>query len=371
MHKTLRTLLTLACLSLLGLSFAANARHLPNERVFTMTNAEQGNKILQFFHHPEYGLVQSRHAFYTGGKGSGGGLGNQSGIAVNLDARLLFAVNAGSDSLSVVNSRPRGLKLIDIVYSGGERPVSVTQHGDYVYVLNAGSDSIQGFKLSYRGKLTPLPYSKRPLSGSGTAPAQISFSPRGDALIVSEKATNLITTYLVNRDGLPSDPIINASAGATPFGFGFDRYGHLLMSEAASGAEDASSVSSYRMGSDGLLEVLDAASPTTESAACWLVTSRDGRVAFTTNTASQSISAFHVSPDGELMLTNDDGVAASTGVGTSPIDLILTPNGRFVFALSASSGEILRYELSDNNKAFTPAGTLGGLPTSVNGIVVF
>ena len=45
----------------------------------------------------------------------------------------------------------------------------------------------------------PCDGSDRPLSGAGTDPAQIAFTPHGDALVVTEKATNKIVTFEVGR----------------------------------------------------------------------------------------------------------------------------------------------------------------------------
>jgi 6-phosphogluconolactonase len=49
---------------------------------------------------------------------------------------------------------------------------------------------------------------------------------------VTEKATNLIDTYFVDQNGVASAPLVNASAGETPFGFAFSRDRHLIISEA-------------------------------------------------------------------------------------------------------------------------------------------
>ena len=207
-------------------------------QVFTMTNAAAGNEILIFDHHPQQGLVGAG-SVASGGTGTGGGLGNQGGVILSKHNRWLYAVNAGSDSISVFSVSRDGLALVDTVASGGSRPVSLTRYDNLLYVVNAGSDSIAGFTVGDNGALSPLAGSVRGLSGSGTAPAQISFTPWGDALVVTEKATNLITVFRVDEDGLPGPAVVNASAGATPFGFDFDRYGHLLVSEAAGGAPDA------------------------------------------------------------------------------------------------------------------------------------
>ncbi len=368
MSRMIRVICLLLALPLGAQAAQAAPGGAATARVFSMTNAPAGNEILMLSYTPGSGLVMSG-SVASGGSGTGAGLGNQGGVVLSDDNRWLFAVNAGSDSISVFRVLDTGLALVDTVASGGSQPVSVTTFGDLLYVLNAGSDSIAGFHIGVAGQLTALPNSVRYLSGAGTGPAQISFSPWGDALVVTEKATNLITTFVV-AGGLPGNAIINASVGATPFGFGFDRFGHLLVTEAAGGAPDASSVSSYELRADGSLAVLDAAVATTESAACWLLTSKNGRVAFTTNTASQSISALRVGRSGELTLTTADGVAASTGAGSSPIDLAITGSGRLMFALSAVDGSISAYGVLANG-TLSPLTGATGLPTGMNGLAAF
>jgi len=338
-------------------------------RVFTMTNASEGNEILVFSHRPTEGLVQIA-SVASGGNGSGGGLGNQNGLVLSNDLHWLIAVNAGSNSISVFRRSIGGLTLVDTVDSQGELPVSIAQHRNLLYVLNAGSDSIAGFTMDHNGKLSPLAGSVRGLSGTGTAPAQISFAPWDDVLIVTEKATNQIISFMVDENGLPGEAIVTPSAGETPFGFAFDRFAHLIVSEAAGGAEDASSVSSYAINDDGTLTVLAAAVPTTETAACWVAISRNGRVAFTTNTGSSTISALAIRPQGELKLINEDGVAAQTGSGSAPIDLALSRSGRYLFALSDQNGTILSYRVI-GNKRLIPLPGVSGLPTTLNGLAAF
>jgi 6-phosphogluconolactonase len=263
-----------------------------------------------------------------------------------------------------------GLTLIDTVASGGSQPVSLTRHDNLLYVLNAGSDSIAGFTINDNGTLSPLAGSVRSLSGTGTAPAQIGFTPRGDVLVVTEKATNTITTFLVAEDGRPGPAIVNPSAGETPFGFDFDRYSHLLVSEAAGGAPDASSLSSNEIQEDGTLVVLAPSVPTTETAACWVEMSRNGRYAFTTNAGSSSISAFKSDHDGSLMLTTEDGVAASTGAGSAPIDLALSSRGNYLFSLSAADGTIAAFRLI-GNRELVPMPGVTGLPGTVDGLAAY
>ncbi|MCG8315242.1 MAG: beta-propeller fold lactonase family protein, partial [Pseudomonadales bacterium] len=186
-----------------------------------MTNAVEGNEILIFKHKKHQGLIQVKRVS-ANGVGTGSGLGNQGGLVVSEKFPLLFVVNAGSDTISMFKIGNNDLHLLDTISSQGVRPVSIAVNKNRVYVLNAGSDSIAGFKVNYHGKLVPIAESVRTLSGTGTAAAQISFSPRGDFLIVTEKATNTIVTFVLDEDNLPGEANVNASAGVTPFGFAFD-----------------------------------------------------------------------------------------------------------------------------------------------------
>lgn len=356
-------------LSMCGFAAPAVAGSYGTGQVFTMTNADSGNEILIFNHHPQQGLVGAG-SVATGGDGTGTGLGNQGGVILSNHHRWLYAVNAGSDSVSVFRVRKGGLTLFDTIASDGSQPVSLTRHDNLLYVLNAGSDSIAGFTVNGDGTLSSLAGSVRALSGSGTGPAQISFAPWGDTLVVTEKATNRITTFLIDEDGLPGPAVVNDSAGPTPFGFDFDRYGHLLVSEAAGGAPDASSLSSYEIQEDGTLVVLASAVPTTETAACWVEMSRNGRYAFTTNAGSSSISAFESGHDGSLMLTTEDGIAASTGAGSAPIDLALSTRGNYLFSLSSADGTIAAFRLV-GNRELVPVPGVTGLPGTVNGLAAY
>ena len=180
-----------------------SAISVPGCRLHDVERADR-NAILMFDRLADGRLVRAG-AVSTGGTGTGAGLGNQGGLVLSGNEKWLLAVNAGSNSISVLEVRRRGLRLVEVQPSGGIRPVSVTEHRGLVYVLNAGSDSITGFTLGRDGRLRPLDGSTRSLSGAGTDPAQIAFTPDGDVLVVTEKATNKIVTFEIDRHGLPGD----------------------------------------------------------------------------------------------------------------------------------------------------------------------
>ena len=334
--------------------------------LYTASNATADNQILAFDQMRD-GSLKPTGTVSTGGKGSGGGLGNQSGLTLTSNRQLLLAVNAGSNEISVFKFNDRQPKLVSKISSGGLRPVSVTVQNDLVYVLNAGSDDVTGFYLKDNGKLLPIPNSRRALSGKATAPAQIRFSPKGDTMVVTEKATNVISTFPI-KQGYLGDRISNPSNAKTPFGFAFDRRGNLLVSEAAGGPPNISSISSYDLLPNSKLKTITAAAKTNQFAACWVVVSKNGKYAYVSNTASGTITGFEIKKNGTLMTLNVDGQTGNTGTGSGPIDLIISRNGQFLSSLNAQNGTLSNFKI-ESNGALKPAPTLSNLPTTVNGLV--
>ena len=331
--------------------------------VYTLTNSPAENAV-KVFDRRGNGSFTPDGTFATGGTGTGGGLGNQDALV--LDGDLLFAVNPGSDSISAFKVKRHGLKLVEAESSGGDQPISLTVHHRLLYVLNAGGDgNISGLTVSRRGNLSPLAGSTRPLSGNATGPAQVSFDPEGEVLVVTEKNTNLIDTYQVDRgSGLASGPSPQASSGATPFGFAFDRRGHLIVSEAFGGAPGLSAVSSYEVDA-GVIDPITPSAGTTQTAACWIVVTRNGRFTYTSNTGSGSISGYRISRNGQLSLLDADGQTGLTGPG--PIDMALTRNSRFLYSLNSGDGTISGFRVRADG-SLTPIGGATGLPGGANGL---
>ena len=107
---------------------------------------------------------------------------------------------------------------------------------------------------------------------------------------------------------------------------------------------------------------LTAVSPTvadTQSAACWVLLSANGRFAYTTNTGSGTISSYRLAPDGAMHLL--DPVAASPGAG--PIDM--ARSGSVLFTLNSgahtvTADRIGRHgQLTPGASAAVPDGTVG------------
>jgi 6-phosphogluconolactonase (cycloisomerase 2 family) len=331
--------------------------------VYTQTNGAGGNSILTFSRSSS-GRLSPLGTYATGGLGTGSGLGSQGSVTLARDGALLLAVDAGSDDVASFAVRDDGsLTPVDRVASGGDQPISVTAHGGIAYVLNAGgSGNIAGFSLDGAGDLTPIAGSSRSLSTAASGPAELSFNPAGTALLVTEKNTNRLTTFKVGSDGLASAGTWISSAGVTPFGFAFDARGRAIVSEAWGGAADASTVSSYAL-RGGSATVIDGPVATTETSACWVAVTANGRFAYDANTGSGTVTGFAIGTDGSLTRLDANGVTGVTG--GSPADLDASANGHFLYVRVGGLNDISAFRvavdgsLSSIGTTGLPAGTVG------------
>ncbi len=374
------TLLLLGACTLLVLSCAAlwasdnDNRH---ATVWTMSNDPAGNVVLAF------GLTDDRltmlGSFPTGGTGSGGrepdfGLGNAHAIALSDNGKMLFVVNPGSNDISVFAVRNDGLTLLDREPSGGMQPLSITVHGDLLYVLNGGGnvndvDNITGFTVGRNGKLMQISKSTRPLSADVTAPAQIQFTPDGSILVVTEKLTSNIDTYLVGRDGRASEPIVTAADAETPFGFDIANRDQLFVSDDFNDAPGAGAMSSYTIGRNGSLHLVSSRVPAFQSGACWVAVTQDGRFAFMADTVASTTSTYAINKQaGSVSLLR---TFASFSHAT---DLAFSHDGRFLFALAPdqtfdTTPGVLVWRFNPSDGSVTPLQGINGLPRSIDGLV--
>lgn len=372
--QSIRSFAVRGLLAVAGLTALAGAARADDDNgaVYVLSN-QVANNAVYVFARSEGGSLSFSGSFATGGAGTGplaaagapflDPLGSQGSLTIAGD--LLFAVNAGSNEISLFRIEGQQLELLDKVSSGGQTPVSVAVHGPYVYVLNQGNatiaPSINGYVVDHlRGRLVSLNAQQPVAGGLGSGPAQISFSDDGHTLVVTEKGTNLIDTYRVDGHGIASAPASFASAGSTPFGFNLTYRGVMVVSDAASGA-----ATSYQLGEHGNLRLVSGpVSNGGQKAPCWLVTSRDGRYAFEANAGSSTIASFAVSGNGTLTLINSAAASAQGGF----LDLTLSPDGGFLYVRDGG-GTVYAYSVGANG-SLSAAGSLptGSIPAGSQGI---
>ena len=339
--------------------------------VFVMTNDATANEVIAF-DRSSYGTLSSPHKYDTGGRGSGGTvdpLASQGSLTLSQDGSALFAVNAGSGSLSVFRVFGSRLLLTDREPTGGSEPNAVAQSGSLVYVLNtAGSSSVVGFR--YRdGRLTRIPDSLRFLSGNGVNSASLAFSPDGHYLAVTERATNNLDLFRVQPDGRLSAITVTPSVGKGAFSLTFAPNGAAIVSETGAGGPNGSAISSYSIGAGDKLVPISASVPTLGAANCWNVVTPDGRFVYASNAGTSSISGFSIANNGAL------APLQSTVVGTNPagstnLDITVSSDGNYLYSLNGGNGSVGIFRIDASDGSLSSLGTLAGLPAGagLNGI---
>jgi hypothetical protein len=341
--------------------------------VFVQTDNIAGNQVVAY-QRSDDGTLALAGTYNTGGAGgvlNGSAvdhLASQGSLTYDQHNSLLYAVNAGSNSVSVFSVQGDHLSLRQQISSGGTFPVSVAVHNGLVYVLNAeGGGSVQGY-VSFLGRLYPLPGSNRNLGLTiptdttqfTHTPGQVAFSPDGSQLIVTTKANgNDIDVFHVGFFGeLSSAPVVNSEPGAVPFGVTFDSAGHLVVAESSTDA----AVATFTLNGNGSLTSLRTV-PTGQAATCWVAPARG--FFYASNAGSASVSTYQTSLGGQLSLLGQTGTDAGT------VDASASDGGQYLYVQTGGSGIVDEFQVNGNGSltslgSVTVNGAVGG-----EGIVAF
>jgi 6-phosphogluconolactonase (cycloisomerase 2 family) len=379
MGKVIRTLLVAGLATGVASSTLSKAQGQDIDRhsagaVFVMTNNVDRNEVIAYSRATD-GTLHEHERFATGGRGSGGNndpLESQGSLRLSEDHSLLFAANAGSGSVSVFRVSGDNLSLVDKVTSGGSEPNAVAQHGNLVYVINAGgSSNVVGFRLDH-GKLTQIPNSTRFLSTNTSGAGGLAFSPDGRFLVVVERLTNDIDVFSVQGDSTLSPIVVNPSAGPGAFSVSFASNGAALVSETGpSGVANGSAISSYEVAGNGTLTPISTSVPTFGAANCWNVVTPDGSFVYTSNAGSSTISGFAIANTGALT------ALPGTVVGTNPegatnLDIAVSSDGKFIYTLNSVAGAIGIFAVQKDGALLNVGSATGVSPLSgFNGIAAF
>jgi len=333
--------------------------------VFVQTDDTAGNQIVAY-DRSSIGTLSLAGTYDTGGLGGQligtavDHLASQGSLSYDAPNRELYAVNAGSNTVSVLGVHGDHLTLRQTISSGGTFPVSVAVRGNEVYVLNAlDGGSIQGFS-NEDGHLRLVPSWNRSLGLATTAttpftqtPGQIAFSPDGGQLVVTTKGNTVsndaIEVFGVDHRGPSATPVVNAEPGALPFAVTFDAAGHLVVADTGIG-----SLVAYRLNADGIVTQLDAVS-STQKATCWVAPA--GQYLFTGNAGGGvtpglgSLTGFSSGATGQL--TN----LGSTVTDAGTVDASATPDGQYLYTQTGAKGIVDEFAVGATG-SLTPIGSV-------------
>jgi 6-phosphogluconolactonase (cycloisomerase 2 family) len=344
-----------------GPSGARGADH----AVFVQTDNTSGNQVVAY-NRSDDGTLTLADTYDTGGSGgvlNGSAvdhLASQGSLTYDQENALLYAVNAGSNTVSVFSVTGDALSLRQVISSGGIFPVSVAVHGKLVYVLNALDGSVAGFRIegsalhAIHGSTRSLGLSIPTDASQFThTPGQVAFSPDGSQLVVTTKANgNDIDVFSVRPDGrLSTSPVVNTESENVPFAVSFDDAGHLVVANAG-----PNSLSTYTLNADGIVDLIDAVG-TGQAATCWVASAQG--FFYASNAGSASLSGFRETSSGQLTaLTN-----TSTDPGT--VDAAATASGQYLYVQTGRLGIVDEFAVGADGSlnhvgSVTVPGAVGG-----------
>jgi 6-phosphogluconolactonase (cycloisomerase 2 family) len=212
-------------------------------------------------------------------------------------------------------------------------------------------------------------------------PVQVSFTPDGKHLVVTIKdgpAAGLIPgvtptgpgralVFDVNADGRPSENYTQTDfQNHGPFGFSFDRHGNMLVALFVGGPNLTAAAGSFRFHDDDLIGITPDV-PNGQLDTCWL--ENNGKYAYGANYSSGTVTSYTIGSNGSLTLLQ--AVAGSTDSpgnvqGSTPLDIRVSPNEKFVYDVLPGSGKVAGWRINGDG-SLTKIGEYGGLPQTVNG----
>ena len=383
---------------------SGGANHEPVGAVYVATNAYAGNQIITYLRAADGSLTRTGTAVPTGGRGSGPGLfaplnddplGSQGSLVTDQKRQLVFAANAGSNTVSVLGVKGRQLSYLDQAPTDGAFPVSVSFSNDYLYVLNAVGNSISGYRVTGSGHLVHVQECDLPpLAGTpdeitpGDAthssqpmptqtPGQIGFSPDGTKLVVVSKEGPLkngfpletmlgpghVYVYAINQGtGLVSNcgrptttrlDLNSSGKGKFPFSFTWTGKAQLLLTEVFGTATSFSggAVGSYTVNRDGSVTPISGSVGDGQTAPCWIVTT--GSHAYAANYFGGYVSSFTVGSRGDLTHQSDTAAVDNPGTFTTLDDMAITRDGRTIYQLVPGLGEVRPFQVAQSTGALT------------------
>ncbi len=308
--------------------------------------------------------------FLTGGSGvqyagfNLGPLDSDQEVITNPDHTLLFAVNAGSDSIAVFRIKEDGsLKPVEgsPFPSGGSDPVSLALDGNVLFVANQSGDfarpsttlpNYTAMRVERNGYLVPIdddtnntsrPFQTTVSVAAGSSPSQAYLAKEGDLLFGADFLGGLLQHFRMDERGklhelpplaLPASEF-DATTPRLPLGLWSNPRQPILYV----GFVTANKMGIYRYNEDGGLKFLRTV-PNAGQGICWIRSNRKGTRLYTTDTATNQVSVYD-STDAER--PTEIQTVTLAGVGND-------------FQLSLSEDEKSLYVLSQRAAASIPEG---------------
>jgi 6-phosphogluconolactonase (cycloisomerase 2 family) len=318
-----------------------------------------GNSVLAFRYREGSFKPLSVREYPTGGTGSAdltnaGPLDAEQQIVVNEDKTLLFAVNAGSDTVAVFRIAADGsLTAVEgsPFPSGGSAPAAVGVAGDTLFVANKAEDGVRdlgdevssyaSFRIAADGKLTQIGESVEvPSVGDRTAsPTQVYPIP-GKPLMVATELQGPWRMFRVADDGgletapgspHPLDAEVFAPVDPRPRVWAQGITAHPSEPLLYASVANLRKLVAYEYDDEGRLELVHESLNEGSLLPCWTEIDAEGTRLYTGNAGSGSITVYDIESDPRNPRRLQQVKLKSPG---NPWNFEIDPSGRYLFMVN-------------------------------------
>jgi hypothetical protein len=346
--------------------------------VYTQTN-DSPNAVVAF-RRDQFGNLTPvpGSPFATGGTGvfnTAGILGPfdaDQEVAVDRDRFLLFAVNAGSNTIAVFHIVPGDGRLVPVqgspFPSGGINPISIGLRGDQVVVINQNQNqadpaavngqtsTIVTRHIAADGSLVELDGDTTLALPQGSSPSQAlttntgafvfdpEFAPPAQAPAKQPFPVGALASYSLSPTGAltptpGNNPAVaftsTASPGtltASPLG----SWANPIAREIYVGVTGQSALASFTWDGEGN-PIFQNLVPLKGTAVCWVRVNHAGTRVYASNTGSHTIETLDVVTDPALPIDLSDSAKIGGPQGTATLMMEVDPTDAFVYVISQSN----------------------------------
>jgi 6-phosphogluconolactonase len=272
-----------------------------------------------------------------------------------------FRLNSNTGNLDQILGSP---------YPTGISPSAIRVHpsGKFVYVANAGEDSISLYKVGSDGALAEV----TPRTATGKQPAELLMDPAGSFLFAVNSADNTITAYSIDAGSGALQKTANspyATSGFTPLKGAITSSGKFLFVANS----NSSSISGFATDSSGGLTPVPHSPITVGNEPNWIAIDPSGKFLYVANLQDGTFSGFSIDGNtGELsgMSGSPFGVA-NTSTATVPISAVaVDASGKYLYVTSLGSGNNVYGYAVDSNSG-VPTTPISGSPFAAGSAAAF
>ena len=255
--------------------------------------------------------------------------------------------------------------------------------GNYLYVMNSGSNNISVFSIDATGTSCPTvgttaananPGCLTQVTGSpfniGVLPLNMAVTPSGNFLYVSlasgPSCPSLgggIAAFSISSGQL-SLVDVTCSDGVNPYGLVINPSGSYVYAANTS----SNSIAIFSIGSTGVLtEVLGSPINDGYSSPIWMTFDVSGNYLYVANEGSSNITAFSITSTGLPSALTTSTTNNAFGAENNPSFIAADPNGKFLFVGNQSPGRpaIQSFSISNGNLTILTLYGVGNSATSI------